>query len=106
MRLANLTKPVEVDLPLQIDTDAEAFRAQRKDALNLTTLPDIEVEVEEDDNFEQQLVVAVDYIRKMQNYLGFIYQNNSQHQWLGEKAEENLQELVEEVEDFLGDYST
>lgn len=104
MRLANLAKPVEVDLPLNEMIDTAAFKAQRQNAFNLQPLPDIEVE-DDDDNFEQQLVIAVDYIRKMQNYLGFIYQNNSQHQWLGEKAEENLQELVEEVEDFLGEYT-
>jgi hypothetical protein len=68
---------------------------------------DIEVSDDDDEpSFEQQLVIAVDYIRQMQNYLGFIYQNNAQHQWLGEKAENNLQELVEEVEDFLGEYTT
>ena len=109
MKLSALTKPTEVnidDLPLQPERGIVIHDRR----FNTTPLPndDPSVEVDDDDDipFEQQLVVAVDYIRRMQNFLAFIHENNSQHAWLGEKSSTNLQDLVEEVEDFLGEYAT
>lgn len=99
MKLSSLPKPNIIDFPLNVEQRSEMILPNEEGGQ-----VDVDIEVEEDDNFEQQLVVAVDYLRKVQNFLAFVYQNNSQHQWLGEKAENNLQELVEEVEEFLGDY--
>lgn len=115
MKLSALVKPAEVDLPLHIGVppgsnfiplpdDEDDFERARVTTQRRND--DVEIETSDEDDFEQQLVIAVDYIRRMQNYLAFIHENNSSHEWLGDKSASNLQDLVEEVEDFLGDYAT
>jgi hypothetical protein len=75
---------------------------------NLTPLPHEEVDVEIDDtpeeNFEVSLVAAVDYLRRANNILAFVYDNAEQHDLFGEKSRETLSTLIDEVAEFLGEY--
>ena len=58
----------------------------------------------DDDDFEVQLTAAVDYLRRAQNYLGFFWQQNEETDYLGDKSAAHLSALVDEIEDFLGEY--
>lgn len=74
--------------------------------------PDVEIDVdldEEEGNVEAELVAAVDIIRQQHNLLCFFWQLNERcdmkDRILGERAQEQLGEIIEETTEFIDEYN-
>lgn len=93
MKLSEKVKPpVEDQVPLipVIDVEARTFEGEEPD--------------DDTDDDEAQLMAAVDYLRRANNHLAYFYTVNAETEFMGGKAHKQLGDLVEEIEDFLGEY--
>lgn len=99
MLLSKLPKPTDPAIDISHFQEGDLT-----DILGDIDIRRVDGEVEQDDDFGPQLSIAVDYLRRQQNVLAFLFQLNEQDQIFSEKTTATLTDLVEEVEEFLGDY--
>ena len=99
MLLSDMPKPE----PIQTLPRPEGWVDAR---IPLTEVVDDTEEEGNDDTTQEELANAVDLLRRASTCVAFFHTMNSQTEYLGEKGSEQLQNLVEELEDFLGEYST
>lgn len=93
MKLSEMVKPTP---------EEEAAR----EAALLANQAEIVIEDGDDEDEDGNLMIAIEQLRRSQNILLFFSEINDQAQILGEKGSEALKDLIEENEDFLGDYIT
>ena len=95
MKLSEMPKPEPMP-PLPLNGEWVDAREVVADVIDDT---------ETDDTTDEELVNAVDLLRRASTCVAFFHTMNSQTEYLGEKGSEQLQTLVEEIEDFLGEYA-
>lgn len=95
MKLSEMPKPEPIP-PLPLNSEWVDARE---------VIPDVIDDTETDDTTDEELVNAVDLLRRASTCVAFFHTMNSQTEYLGEKGSEQLQTLVEELEDFLGEYA-
>lgn len=103
MKLSEMVKPADggmvdtsPDLPLN---DGAMFAAQRQDAFAETA------DDADEDDWGAQLAVAIDIMRASLTYLRYFEEVNKESGFVGEKGMISLASHVEELSDFLGDYT-
>lgn len=102
-KLSEMIKPSLEKQSIDAIIDATLDRVENFGDIRLRSDNDDDVQ---DDDFGSQLAISVDYLRRAKDYLGYFMQVNDHSEFMGENATDALKDLVEELEDFLGDYDS